>query len=65
MATRRTWQTETAAVHLQVDRSAAVIEKELGAFDEPVRAAVAFTHMCDESLFLDNMHRYETASRAR
>ena len=57
---RRTWQTETAAVDLQMDRDAPAIEKELGAFDEPVRAAVAFTHMSDESLLLDNMHRYET-----
>ena len=57
---RRTWQTETAAVDLQMDRDAPAIEKELGAFDEPVRSAVAFTHMSDGSLFLDNMHRYET-----
>jgi hypothetical protein len=36
------------------------LAKELGRFDEAVRSAVAFTHMADESFFLDNMHRYET-----
>ena len=57
---RRTWQNETAAIDLQMDRDAPALEKELHEFDEPVRSAVALTHMSDDSLFLDNMHRYET-----
>ena len=56
---RRTWVTETAAIDLQMDRDAPELKKELGAFDEPVRAAVALTHMSDQSLFLENMHRNE------
>ena len=57
---RRTWVTETAAIDLQMDRDAPELHKELhGAFDEPVRAAVALTHMSDESQFLSNMHRNE------
>ena len=57
---RRTWQNETAAIDLQMDRDAPALAKELHEFDEPVRSAVALTHMSDDSLFLDNMHRYET-----
>ena len=56
---RRTWVTETAAIDLQMDRDAPELQKELRAFDEPVRAAVALTHMSDESQFLENMHRNE------
>jgi len=57
---RRTWVTETAAIDLQMDRDAPALHKELhGAFDEPVRASVALTHMSDESQFLDHMHRNE------
>jgi hypothetical protein len=57
---RRTWQNETAAIDLQMDRDAPALEKELHAFDEPVRSAVALTPIAGESLFLDKMHRYET-----
>jgi len=42
-----------------MDRDAAGLKKELGTFDEPVRAAVALTHMSDESQFLANLHRNE------
>ncbi len=56
---RRTWVTETAAIDLQMDCDASALKKELGSFDEPVRAAVALTHMSDQSLFLENMHRNE------
>jgi hypothetical protein len=57
---RRTWQTETAALDLQMDRDAPALHKEIGPCDEPVRTAVAFTHIAGESFFLDNMHRNET-----
>ena len=40
---RRTWQNETAAIDLQMDRDAPALAKELHEFDEPVRAAVALT----------------------
>jgi hypothetical protein len=56
---RRTWVTETAAIDLQMDRDAPELRKELGAFDEPVRTAVAVTHLSDQSLFLTNLHRNE------
>jgi len=57
---RRTWVTETAAIDLQMDRDAPDLQKELHvAFDEPVRAAVALTHMSDESQFLETVHRNE------
>jgi hypothetical protein len=56
---RRTWVTETAAIDLQMDRDAPALQKELRSFDEPVRAAVALTHMSDESRFLGNLHTDE------
>jgi hypothetical protein len=56
---RRTWQNETAAIDLQMDRDAPALKKEFKELDGAVRSAVALTHMADGSLFLDNMHRYE------
>ena len=55
----RIWQTEAAAIDIQMDQDAAELQKTLGTFDEACRSAVAFQHLADQSNLLDLLQRYE------
>ena len=56
---RRTWQTETAGIDLQMDQDAPQLAKDYKQLDESCRGAAAIRNLGDAGRFLDNMHRYE------
>jgi hypothetical protein len=61
---KRIWQTEVAAIDMQMDQDAPEIAAGFKQIDEPCRGAIAFKHLADDSKFLDLMQRYDrTLSR--
>jgi hypothetical protein len=56
---KRIWQTEAAAIDLQMDEDAPQLARELKQIDEPCRGATAFKHLADGSRILDLMQRYD------
>jgi hypothetical protein len=56
---KRIWQTEVAAIDLQMDQDAPELAKQFRQIDEPCRGAVAFKHLADDSKLLDLMQRYD------
>ncbi len=56
---KRIWQTEVAAIDMQMDQDAPELARQFVKIDEACRGARAFKNLADESKILDLMQRYD------
>lgn len=60
---QRVWTIETALYDVEMDAQAPALAKKFEVMDEGVRQASAFKALADNSLSLEQIHRYETRYR--
>jgi hypothetical protein len=60
---QRVWTIETALFDLEMDNQAPELAEKFEAVDEGIRQASAFRGLADNSVSLDQLHRYETRYR--